>query len=298
MKALALFVAVFICISPASAADKLTQIADNIYAYVDTKHSAPQNSFGANAGIIIGEQGIAVVDTLISAREAKRFLQDIRKISDKPIKYVINTHYHLDHVFGNAEFVNLGALVIAQEEAKALMQEHAEETLKNAGAFGLTPEDMQGTKISYPVITYQEKMTVDLGGQYIELIHAPHAHTGGDTLVYLPEKKILFTGDVLFTDYHPFLGEGDIEEWSARLEAIKAMDVEKIIPGHGPVSDKSDLDDMETYLQLFDKKAQELTATLDDTQEVVRALQPVLPARPEGAGLIPMNIQMKYLKKK
>lgn len=126
MKVLALCIAFFACISPASAAEKLTQIAENVYAYVDTKNSTPQNSFGSNAGVIIGEQGIAVVDTLISAHEAKRFLQDIRKISDKPIRYVINTHYHLDHVFGNAEFVKQGALVIAQEEAKDLMQKHAE----------------------------------------------------------------------------------------------------------------------------------------------------------------------------
>lgn len=157
---------------------------------------------------------------------------------------------------------------------------------------------MQGTEIAYPVMTYQEKMTIDLGGQLLELTHAPHAHTGGDTLVYLPKQKVLFSGDVLFTQYHPFLGEGDIAEWSARLEAIKAMDVEKIIPGHGPVSDKGDLDDMEAYLQLFDTKAKELAATSDDPQEIAQEILPALPKRPEGAGLIPMNIQMKYLKKK
>src|SRR5512140_3087910 len=73
----------------------LTRIADNVYSYVDVKGATPQNSFGANAGIVIGKNGILVVDTLISSKEAKRFLQDIRKVSDKPIKYVINTHYHL-----------------------------------------------------------------------------------------------------------------------------------------------------------------------------------------------------------
>jgi flavorubredoxin len=82
------------------------------------------------------------------------------------------------------------------------------------------------------------------------------------------------------------------------LEAIKAMDVEKIIPGHGPVSDKGDLDDMEAYLQLFDTKAKELVATSDDPHEIAQEILPALPVRPEGAGLIPMNIQMKYLKKK
>ncbi len=148
MKIFIVLLACFTFIGPVSAAEKLTQIADNVYAYVDTKNSTPQKSFGANAGVIIGEQGIAIVDTLISAKEAKRFIQDIRTISDKPIKYVINTHYHLDHVFGNAEFVTLGAMVIAQEDASKSMRNSAMETLENVSTFGLTPEDMQGTEVA------------------------------------------------------------------------------------------------------------------------------------------------------
>ena len=87
----------------------LEKIADNVYSYVDIKNGTPQKSFGANAGIIIGEDGIVVIDTLVSSKEAMRFIKDIRAVSDKPIKYVINTHYHLDHTFGNSEFVKLGA---------------------------------------------------------------------------------------------------------------------------------------------------------------------------------------------
>ncbi len=141
-------------------------------------------------------------------------------------------------------------------------------------------------------------MTIDLGGMLVELTHSPHSHTGGDTLVYLPEQKVLFTGDILFTDYHPFLGEGNIEKWVGQLDAIKEMGAEKIIPGHGPVSDQGDLEDMKAYLTLFDKKAKELAGHSDDVEEIVKALQPALPARSEGAGLLPMNIQMKYLKEK
>lgn len=95
------------------AAEKLTKTADNVYSYVDTKNSSPQNSYGANAGIIIGRDGIVVVDTLISSKEAKRFIRDIRAISKKPIRYVVNTHYHLDHTFGNADFKRLGAVIIS-----------------------------------------------------------------------------------------------------------------------------------------------------------------------------------------
>jgi len=282
----------------ASAADTLTQIAENVYAYVDTKNGSKDNSFGANAGIVIGEDGIVVVDTLISAREAKRFIRDIRAITNKPIRYVVNTHHHLDHSFGNCEFVRLGAVVIAQENDRKAMEKSAAETLKNIGNYGMTPEDMEGTTPAYPVLSYGDRMAIDIGGQRIELIHARHCHTGGDTLVWLPDRKILFTGDVLFTNYHPFLGEGNIEEWVKELDELQAMDVEKIIPGHGPLSGKKDLEGMKDYLLLFDRKAKDLASRSDDVQKIAAALRKVLPERPEGAWLIGPNVQMKYMKKR
>lgn len=281
-----------------SAADKLTPVAENVYAYVDTKAASPKNSFGVNAGVIIGKDGIVVVDTMISAKEAKRFIKDIRAISRKPIKYVVNTHYHLDHAFGNSEFAKVGAVIVAQENAQKAMENTAKETLGNMKEYGLTPKDMQGTSVVYPVLTYGNRMTIDIGGQQIELIHARHSHTDGDTLVYLPGKKVLFTGDILFTNYHPFLGEGNIEEWVKQLDDIKSMDVEKIIPGHGPLSQKNDLDDMKKYIMLFDQKAKELASQSDDLQKIITAMQSALPQRPEGVWLIAPNIQMKYLKKR
>ena len=294
---LVLVFVVFVLFDRASAAEKLTQIAENIYAYVDAKNSSKNNSFGANAGIIIGKDGIVVVDTMISAKEAKRFIQDIRAISDKPIRYVVNTHYHFDHVFGNSEFAKLGAVIIAHENAKKAMENSTEKTLEHIGEYGFTPEDMEGTTPAYPVLTYGDRMTIDIGGQQIELIHAPHSHTNGDTLVYLSDKKVLFAGDILFTNYHPFLGEGNIEEWVKELDTIKSMDIEKIIPGHGPLSGKNDLEDMKEYILIFDQKAKELASESDDVQKIVTAIQKVLPQRSEAAWLIAPNIQMKYVGK-
>jgi len=295
---LVLVLVLFTVAGIAFAAEKLTQVVENVYAYVDTKNSSAKNSFGANAGIIIGKDGIVVVDTMISAKEAKRFIRDIRAISGKPIRYVVNTHHHFDHVFGNSEFAKLGAVVIAQENAGKAMENSAKETLRDIGGYGLTPEDMQGTTVAYPVLTYGDRMTIDIGGQQIELIHACHSHTDGDTLVYLPGKKVLFAGDILFTNYHPFLAEGNIEEWAKELDKIKTMDIEKIIPGHGPLSGKRDLDDMKEYIITFDQKAKELASQSDDVQKIVMAIRSALPLRPEGAGLIAPNIQMKYLKKR
>jgi cyclase len=295
---LVLIIVLFVLCNQAFAAGKMTQIAENVYAYVDTKNSSKDNSFGANAGIIIGKDCIVVVDTMISAKEAKRFIRDIRTISRKPIRYVVNTHYHLDHVFGNSEFARLGAVIIAQENDKKAMISSAKDTLKNIGEYGLTSKDMKGTTPAYPVLTYGDRMAIDIGDQHIELIHARHSHTNGDTLVYLPARKILFAGDILFTNYHPFLGEGNIEEWAKELDDIKSMDVEKIIPGHGPLSGKKDLDDMKEYIIMFDQKAKELVSQSDNVQKIAAAIQSVLPQRSEGAWLIAPNIRMKYLKKR
>ena len=281
----------------AIAAEKLTKIADDVYSYVDTKNSTPQNSYGANAGIIIGKDGIVVVDTLISAKEAKRFIRDIRSVSKKPVKYVLNTHYQLDHTFGNSEFAKLGALIISHTNDGNNLKIRGETALKNSNTYGLTEKDVKGTKIAYPVLTFNERMEIDLGDRKIELIYFRQSHTDGSIMVYLPDKKILFAGDILFTGYHPFMGEGDIEGWLKTLDYIMTMDVEKIIPGHGPVSTKKDIEDMKDYLIAFDKKAKELAAKSDNAEFIASEIRKFLPSRPEGAGLILWNIQMKYLKK-
>jgi glyoxylase-like metal-dependent hydrolase (beta-lactamase superfamily II) len=304
MKRLAVFrILVFVFISfllfsqIAIAAEKLTKIADGVYSYVDTKNSTPQNSFGANAGIIIGKDGIVVIDTLVSSKEAKRFIKDIRAISKKPIKYVVNTHYHLDHTFGNADFKGLGTVIISHINDSNNLKAHGETALKNAKNYGLSEEDMKGTRIAYPALAFTDRMEIDLGDQKIELIYIKPSHTDGSILVYLPDKKILFAGDILFTGYHPFIGDGNIDEWIKTLDYIMTMDVEIIIPGHGSLSNKKDIEDMKNYLIAFDKKAKELATKSNDAEHIASEIKKFLPPRPEGAGLILWNIQMKYLKK-
>lgn len=281
----------------AFAQQSLTKIADNVYSYVDIKGSSPQNSFGANAGIIIGKDGIVVVDTLISAKEAQRFINDIRKISDKPIKYVVNTHYHLDHAFGNAEFEKLGAIIISHVNDDQNLRKNGEAALKGAKEFGLTENDMEGTVLAYPALTFNDRMNLDMGDQKVELIYTGNAHTNGSIIVYLADKKILFAGDILFTGYHPFLAEGDIKSWGKVLDYIGKMDAVTIIPGHGSISNKKDVTDMKNYLIAFDKNAKRLAAKSKDIEYVFSEIKKVLPARAEGEWLIKANIQMKYLKK-
>ncbi len=284
-----------LCALPAFAGSGLTKIADNVYSYVNVKNAAARNSFGANAGIIIGRDGIVVIDTLISAKEAKRFIKDIRSVSDKPIKYVVNTHHHLDHTFGNSEFAKLGGIIIDQENIGKTMDRYYEYAVKRVG---LTDEDMQGTERFSPAITFTDRLTIDIGDQKVELISYGHTHTEDSIVAFLPDKKILFAGDLLFTNYHTNLMDGDLGGWIKALDAIMAMSPSIIIPGHGPISSNKDMQSMKDYLIAFDMKARELAAQGKDAQTIASEIIKAFPERKELAGLVPINVQAKYLKSK
>lgn len=290
------FLSVVLC-RGAFAQEGLTKIADNVYSYVDVKNGSAANSFAANAGIIVGKDGIVVVDTLISAKQAQRFIKDIRKISSKPILYVIDTHYHLDHTFGNAEFAKLGAVIVAHANCKQNMIKNGEDTLKNVKEYGLTPEQMEGTEIAIPTLTFTDRLSIDLGDESVDLIYVAPSHTTGNILVRISDKKVLFTGDILFTDFHPYMGESDIPGWIKNLDCIETLDVDLIIPGHGPISNKKDISDMKNYLIAFDAKAKELAAQSSDAKVISAEMLKALPTRAQGEWMIPVNIQMKYLKK-
>ncbi|MDD5286848.1 MAG: MBL fold metallo-hydrolase [Desulfuromonadaceae bacterium] len=277
---------------------ELTKISDNVYSYAGEKDSSPAHSFGANAGIIIGADGVLVVDTLISAKEGERFLADIRKVTNKPIKYVVNTHTHLDHAFGNCVFAKLGATVISHTADRAMLDRIGAGTLKGISNYGLKSEDMAGTEIVLPTLSFSDRMQIYLGDETVELIRTASSHTEGSLVVYVPSKKLLFAGDILFTDFHPFMADGDIAGWSKTIDTLLAMDLEKIIPGHGPLSTKKDLKEMKEYLLLFDRKARELAATSQDAAAIAAELKKILPQRSMADWMIAYNVKSRYLGKK
>jgi glyoxylase-like metal-dependent hydrolase (beta-lactamase superfamily II) len=128
-------------------------------------------------------------------------------------------------------------------------------------------------------------MTVDLGGVEVRLIRTAPSHTAGSVVAYVPSQKLLFAGDILFTDFHPFLADGDMAGWTGTIDSLLGMDVERIVPGHGPLSTKKDLREMREYLLLFDGKARELAAaSKDEGRRGAAAEHPpeALPGRVDG----------------
>ncbi len=275
----------------------LTKIADGVYSYVDEKNPSPATSFGANAGIVVGRDGVVVVDTLTSAKEAQRFLKDIRSVTDKPIKYVVNTHHHLDHSLGNSEFVKLGAAVIGQENCRREAQKDADTIIKRALNYGFTAEALEGTTVVLPTLTFADRMTIDLGDRTVEMIYPGPSHTNGSALVLVPDVKVLFAGDALFTNFHPNIRDADVYGWIKSLDKIEALDVRKIVPGHGPVSGKQDIADMKQYLLVFDKKAKDLSAKSSDAEYISSELKKALPPREYFDTFIAASVKAKYLHK-
>lgn len=295
---LSVAVALSLFLVPGAFAQGLTKLADNVYSYVGEKDGSPARSFAANAGIIIGRDGVLVVDTLVSAKEGNRFLADIRAVTDKPIKYVVNTHTHLDHAFGNCVFARLGATVISHTADRALLARVGAETLRDAGNFGLKPEEMAGTEIVLPTLSFSDRLQIDLGDVSVELIRVASSHTEGSLVVHVPAQKLLFAGDILFTDFHPFLADSDIPGWTATLDALLAMEVEQIVPGHGPLSTKKDLQEMKEYLVRFDSTAKALAAKSQEGEAIAAELKKVLPPRAMGEWMIAFNVKSRYLGKR
>jgi cyclase len=285
-------------IAVAADAPSLQKLSDHVYAYVDTKGAGPGNAFGANAGVVIGRDAVLVVDTLMSAKEAEHFLADIHKVTNKPVKYVVNTHHHLDHAWGNGPFAAQGAVIIGHENTRRDLPQTAER-LAHPEASGMDPNAFAGTTLVAPTVCFNDKATVDLGDLTVELRYPGPTHTPGSILVAIPQDKLLFVGDILFAHYHPYLAEGDFPNWTKVLDELAQSDATKIVPGHGPLADKSDFAEMKTYLIEFDRLARELCAgkQADDAPALMAELLEKLPKqdRPELAGIIEKNLRVRYL---
>lgn len=280
-----------------NASAELTKLADNVYSYVGVKDASPAHSFAANAAIVVGRDSVLVIDTLISAKEGARFLADIRKVTNRPIKYVVNTHTHLDHALGNCVFAKLGATVISHDADRASLATQGADILKNASNYGLKPEDMVGTEIVVPTLSFSDQLTIDMGGEDVRLIRTAPSHTAGSLVVYLPTKKLLFSGDILFTDFHPFMADGDISGWISTIDSLLTMDIAQIIPGHGPLSTKKDLKDMKEYLFMFDQKARELSTSTQDVDAIAAKLLEILPKRSMAEWMVGYNVKSRYIQK-
>jgi glyoxylase-like metal-dependent hydrolase (beta-lactamase superfamily II) len=213
-----------------------------------------------NSGVIIGEKFIMVSDATATPAMAQDLIKQIRTVSDKPIKYVLLTHYHAVRVLGASAYVAEGATeVIASRGTYELIVERGAEDMQSE--MERFPRLFRGSE-SVPGLTWptlvvgdgqpgrQGSLTVDLGGVKVEIWHPGQGHTRGDTIAWVEEEKVLFSGDLVEYEAGVYTGDAQLEEWPATLEALRALQAEAIVPGRGEaMKGKADVNKALDYTQ-------------------------------------------------
>lgn len=213
----------------------MKEIASGVFVHhgvVDLMRAANEGGI-ANIGFIVGSEAVAVIDSGGSALEGAQLIASIRQKTDKPIRYVVNTHMHPDHLFGNAAFAGSSTTFVGHRNLPAALAARRETYLaSNLELMGA--ELMNDVAIIPPTITVDERTRLDLGDRQLTLRSWPTAHTNNDLTVLDEKSRVLLTGDLVFQDHCPTL-DGSILGWMSVLDELTTISADHVVPGHGPV---------------------------------------------------------------
>jgi glyoxylase-like metal-dependent hydrolase (beta-lactamase superfamily II) len=247
----------------ASAADlevkkiSFDKLSEHAYAY--TAEGDP------NTGIIIGDDAVMVIDTQATPVMAQDVIRRIREVTDKPIKYVVMSHYHAVRVLGASAYMKEGGeQIIASQDTYDLVVERGQ--FDKDSEIARFPRLFQNVEsvpegLTWPTITFTGKMTIWLGKLEVQLLQLGRGHTKGDTVVWIPSEKILFSGDLVEFDATPYAGDAYFTDWPQTLENIAALNPAKLVPGRG------------ASLQTPDQVQAGLAGTRDFVKELYASVQ-------------------------
>ena len=236
----------------------LQEVGDGLYAYLQ-----PDGSWGwSNAGLVVDGESTLLVDTLYDLVLTEQMLRAMRRAvpAAARIDTLVNTHANGDHCYGN-QLVG-GARIVASERTAAEMTElppaamaalvEQAPAMGELGAFFLDcfgAFDFAGIELALPEETFVGELTMHVGDRELQLIEVGPAHTRGDTLVHAPAERVLFSGDILFAEAHPIVWAGPVSNWIAACERILGMDVDVIVPGHGPLAGLDAVRELKAYFE-------------------------------------------------
>ncbi|MFK8017187.1 MAG: MBL fold metallo-hydrolase [Gammaproteobacteria bacterium] len=212
---------------------------------------------GGNIGVFTSEQGVFMIDDQFAPLTDK-IKAAVSQLSDQPLRYLVNTHWHFDHTGGNENIGKGGVVIVAHDNVRKRMSR--DEFIE---AYKL--DVPAAPAVALPVVTFNSQMTFHFGGETIHVHHSPHAHTDGDSFIYFENANAIHTGDLFFNKIYPFIDTGSGGGIQGMMQAVKnvltiANDDTRIIPGHGPLATKADLQE---YLVMLEAAHDRVNAALN-----------------------------------
>lgn len=208
--------------STSCALASVQKIGPDLYAYIST------NDASANSTFLVSESGILVVDTGLNAAEGIVLLNEIRKISEAPVRWIVNTHYHPDHRGGNFAVGPRAVIISTAYTRERVVHDDPQQYALNVASHG--------------------ELTLWVGGHEVRIYHPGPAHTMGDLMVYFPDQQAIATGDLFLTNSCPAMDEGDMENWIAALNQVLTLPLEHVVPGHFELATKNQVRHFRDYL--------------------------------------------------
>ena len=235
---------------------QLQEIAQGIYALVASTDFPPASPALAiaNGGIVIGSDGVLVIDPFQTPELGELMLSTVKSLTDKPIKYVLNTHYHFDHTGGNSVFVKREIPVLG----RGVIREYIQSGKNNTG--GVTP----------PTVIINSQTDLWLGDRQVRIERVDGHSAGTDLVAYIPDAKVLFTGDMVFNKRIPYTADSDIRQWQGSLYRLVATyPAAKVVPGHGDITDVTGLQAQQAYFSWLERQALEWKGQILSKEQVL-----------------------------
>jgi len=231
--------------------------------------SRANRNFISNAAFVVTRDGVLVVDALGSPALALELLAEIRRITSAPVRFVVVTHYHADHIYGLQAFKDAGATIIAHADGRLYLNSDTAQLRLQASRDELAPAVDAATRLVPADRWIDQRGTLQLGGIDFVLQPAGPAHTPEDLVVWMPQRKLLIAGDLVFRGRIPFVGQADSGRWITALDTLLAFDASVIVPGHGPVSHsaRADLELTRDYLVYLRQAMGEAARNMDPFED-------------------------------
>ncbi len=274
--------------------NEVKEVAPGVFFRYSAISATDKNvAFGGSNNIwVVFEDYVVVIDANFP-KEAGDVIDAVKKTTDKPIRYVFDTHHHGDHAYGNAVFAKAGASVVAQANCAQWLRVFGPKEFAEAGRGPAGRKDIAASTLKVPNVVYDDKLVLDDGKQRVEFLFFGHAHTKGDGFAYLPRHKILCTGDACVNGAFNFMGHADSASWIRVLENCQQLDIQMVCPGHGPVAGKELLEKQKRY---FVELRQQVHKGIDANQNVDDLIKNLdLPWYKEWTGVTPAGDNVKHV---